>query len=214
MRSSGQTAPGPENTHLVILGASYALDWGEPALPGYRITNKGIGGEESSALRERFVRDVLAATPDAVLIWGHINDLFRSPRDRLEDTKQRVRDNYRAMHALAREAGIEVIIATEVTMALSDGWTDKLMRVVGSLLGKQDYREMINTHVRELNAWLREYAEQQRLTLLDFERALDTGDGSRRTEFAREDGSHITTAGYTALTEAAIAALTAASARD
>lgn len=193
--------PRGSNKSLVIIGASYALGWGQPALEGYRVSNKGIGGEESSAVRARFERDAVALRPDAVLIWGHINDIFRAPRDQLTQAKQRARDNYKAMHAQAAAAGIEVILATEVTMAVSDTWKDKIMALIGRIRGRENYRVMINGHVKEVNAWLRTYAAEHGLKLLDFERALDSGQGSRRMEFAQADGSHITPAGYEALTK-------------
>ena len=54
---------------MVILGASYAGGWGQPALPGYEIVNRGAGGEETSQMRARFERDVLTQQPSVVLIW-------------------------------------------------------------------------------------------------------------------------------------------------
>ncbi|MGW8369566.1 MAG: hypothetical protein ACWGPN_12925, partial [Gammaproteobacteria bacterium] len=63
---------------LVILGASYAASWGTPPLPGYVVTNRGVGGDETSDMRARFGRDVAAASPDTVLIWGHVNNITKS----------------------------------------------------------------------------------------------------------------------------------------
>lgn len=186
---------------LIIIGASYAADWGSPKLAGFVVTNKGVGGQESSAVLARFERDVIVTPPDTVLIWGHINDIFRAPRDQIDQAKQRARDNYRAMHERAKAAGISVILATEVTMTVGDSWVDEIRGFIGNLRGRENYRVMINNHVKDVNAWLREYAARNRLVLLDFERAVDSGNGSRRENFSTDDGSHISPEGYQALTE-------------
>lgn len=201
------TPPAATHRSLIIIGASYAASWGEPALPGFRVTNKGKGGEESTAVRARFDRDVIANKPDAVLVWGHINDIFRAPPEKLEQVKRTACDNFRAMHEQARVAGIEMLIATEVTLTVGDGWLDQLRGFVGRLRGRENYNETINRHVKDVNACLRTYAAAQRLKLLDLEKAVDSGNGSRRAEYSTDDGSHISPAGYAALTRFAVESL-------
>jgi hypothetical protein len=205
MTQAFATSP-PAATHrsLIIIGASYAASWGEPSLPGFRVTNKGKGGEESTAVRARFDRDVIANKPDAVLVWGHINDIFRAPPEKLEQVKRTACDNFRVMHEQARVAGIEMLIATEVTLTVGDGWLDQLRGFVGRLRGRENYNETINRHVKDVNACLRTYAAAQRLKLLDLEKAVDSGNGSRRAEYSTDDGSHISPAGYAALTHFAV----------
>jgi len=203
MTQSVSAAP----ARLTIIGASYAAGWGAPQLPGYAVTNKGVGGEDSSQVRARFARDVVAAKPDAVLIWGHINDIHRAPAGKVDEVKQRAKDNYRAMHAEAEAAGIKVLLATELTFSVGDGFFDGLMDRIARLRGKQNYRVMINGHVKEVNAWLREFAREHELTLLDLERAVDSGNGSRREEYDQEDRSHVNATGYAALTSYATTVL-------
>jgi hypothetical protein len=89
--------------HMVILGASYVEEWQNPKLPGYTVTNKGIGGQESSDLRVRFDRDVIALKPAVVMIWGHYNDIVRASADKMAAAKQRAQDNYRWMTEQARQ---------------------------------------------------------------------------------------------------------------
>src|SRR5688500_16130285 len=185
---------------LIIIGASYAGQWGTPSLPGYTVTNKGVGGEDSSQVRARFARDVVAERPDAVLIWGHINDIHRASADQVEQVKLRARENYRAMHADAAAAGIKVLLATEVTFTVGEGFLDGILDGIARLRGRQNYKLVVNNHVKEVNAWLRDYAREHHLTLLDLERAVDSGNGSRRGEYNQEDDSHINAAGYAALT--------------
>jgi acyl-CoA thioesterase-1 len=192
---------------LVIIGASYAADWQRPSLPGYAVTNRGVGGEETQQVLARFDRDVLALKPAVVIIWGHINNIHRAPAGGMQAAKDRALANIREMTRRARDQGIKVILATEVTLSEARGFGNWLARAVGSLRGKQSYAAMINGHVRDVNGALRALAKEQGLGLLDFEKALDDGDGFRNSDYTREDGSHISAAGYAALTAYARQAL-------
>ena len=184
---------------LVIVGASYAADWQKPSLPGYAVVNRGVGGEETQQVLARFDRDVLAAKPNAVLIWGHINNIHRAPAGGMQAAKDRAVANTREMVARARGQGIRVLLATEVTLSEAQGFGNWVARMLGQIRGKQTYADMINGHVRDVNAALRTLAREQGLTLLDFEQALDE-DGFRNPEYTKDDGSHISAAGYAALT--------------
>jgi lysophospholipase L1-like esterase len=188
------------NKPIVIIGASYAAEWETPKLPGYTVTNKGIGGQESSDLRARFERDVIALKPNTVMIWGHYNDIVRASADKMAAAKQKAQDNYRWMTEQARAAGIEVILVTEITIPIPDTLKENAMAWVAGLLGKQDYRSQKNEQIKAVNAWLRDYARSQNIKLIDLETALDSGNGTRKVEYAREDNSHVSPAGYQAIT--------------
>jgi lysophospholipase L1-like esterase len=187
--------------HIVIIGASYAAEWENPKLPGYTVTNKGIGGQESSDLRARFERDVLALKPNAVMIWGHYNDIVRASDDKMAAAKQKAQDNYRWMTEQARAAGITVILVTEITIPIPDTLKETAMAWIGSLLGKQDYRSKKNEQIKAVNVWLRDYARSQNIKLIDLETALDSGNGTRKVEYTRDDNSHVSPAGYQAITQ-------------
>ena len=144
-----------------------------------------------------------------MIIWGFINDVFRSPPDRMPATLRRVRDNVQAMVAAARAAGIEPILATEVTVRGAVTWGDWAQEWVGWALGKESYQAMINRHVHETNAWLRDYAARERLLLLDLQPVVSNPKGFRSPGHARPDGSHISPAGYDALTRYAAPKLAA-----
>jgi lysophospholipase L1-like esterase len=196
------TAPKPMTTkHLLIIGASYAGEWGQPDLPGYRITNKGVGGEESWQVAARFEKDAIAAKPDVILIWGHINDISRSSPDKYEATKQRAIQSYQQMLAQAKAAQIPVILATEITRTTAIGWQDWIPAAVAWVRGKESYSSRINRQVKAINDWLRQTAAQEKIPLLDLEKAVDDGNGGRKSEFTKEDGSHVTPAGYAAITQ-------------
>jgi lysophospholipase L1-like esterase len=184
----------------VLLGASYAAGWGTPELPGLAIHNSGRGGEETSQMLARFDTDVVAVRPAAVIIWGHINDIFRAPNGDMAAAAKRAMANHETMTDRAQAAGIEPLIATEVTLNERPGFTNSLARLIGRLLGKSSYQSRVSEHVRAVNEFLRELASRRGLRLLDLERAFDDGNGRRRREFSRDDGSHINDAGYAALT--------------
>jgi lysophospholipase L1-like esterase len=184
----------------VILGASYAKGWNPGTLGGHACINKGVDGEQSHEVRARFERDVLALEPRSVIIWGYINDIHRSERARIEQTKERVRQSFIEMVELARANGIEPIVATEVTIRTRDSWKELLAAMIGRLLGKESYQDYINSHVLELNGWLRQYAADNGILVLDLQSILSDESGRRGREYATEDGSHITPAGYEALT--------------
>lgn len=186
---------------MVVTGASYAADWKEPVLPGYRTLNKAVGGQETPQVLARFKNDLAATQPAMVLLWGHVNNIFRAPEGGLEAAKQRAVSDYRAMIAEAKALNIGVIIATEVTMGPPTAWGDRLSTLISELRGKETYRGWVNRNVREVNAALRTLAAQEGIRVLDFERALDGGDGYRDRLYAKEDGSHLTPAAYAALTK-------------
>jgi lysophospholipase L1-like esterase len=195
--------PGTTDTRtIVILGASYAGGWGSPNFPGFnRVINRGVSGEETGDMLKRFDKDVVAARPDAVLIWGHVNNITRSAPDRVEATKAAAREHFLEMIRKARAADITVILATEVPWTEPSGMINDLRAWIGHLRGKQSYAQRVSTHVRELNAYLRDLATKEKILLLDFERVFANEEGTRRPEFSAEDGSHISKAGYAALTD-------------
>ncbi|WP_129777683.1 GDSL-type esterase/lipase family protein [Peristeroidobacter soli] len=207
------TAQAPMNAtasvdkHLVIIGASYAAEWENPKLPGYTVTNKGIGGQESSDLRARFERDVIELKPDTVMIWGHYNDVVRAQPQTMAAARKKAQDNYRAMVEQARAAGIVPILVTELTIPVPDTIKEKLLGLVAGVLGKNDYRAQKNTEIKALNVWLRDYAKAQKIQLVDLETALDSGNGTRKVEYTRSDNSHVSPAGYDAITKYVVSQL-------
>jgi len=208
--TQGQTSPANPETgkpRMVILGASYAAGLKQPALAGYTVMNRGIGGEETGQMLARFERDVIAAAPAAVLIWGTINNIHRAPPGPIDAVHRRVKADYEQMVSLATAKGIKVILATEITLTEAVGWKNKFAAWVGGLRGKEGYSARVNKEVRALNGWLRSYARQKGLQVLDFEQVLDDGEGFRKEEYTSEDGSHVNAEGYAALTAYMVAQL-------
>jgi uncharacterized SAM-binding protein YcdF (DUF218 family)/lysophospholipase L1-like esterase len=195
---SSQPAASGDQRPVVLLGASYAANWQLGSLNGVTVKNAGVAGQQSSEMLARFDRDVVAARPRAVILWGFINDVFRASDP--APAMRRVRENYTEMIARARAQNIEPIVATEVTTRPPKGFVQSIMSTVGPWLGKRSYQDFVNGHVSETNKWLREVAQRDGLLLLDLQTALADSSGQRRREFATDDGSHISAQGYEALT--------------
>lgn len=187
---------------LVLIGASYAGGWpSERPIAGCRMINKGVSGQQSFEMLARFESDVLALKPDAVIIWGFINDIFRSDRAQIDPTLKRTRESILAMVESARKSGITPILATEVTLRGKAGWSEALESLIGRMLGKSSYQDYVNGYVIETNRWIRQLATRQGIQLLDLELVLADSQGVRRKDLSQPDGSHISPSGYEALTQ-------------
>jgi len=196
------TVPKPPSAEptIVIFGASYAQEWGTPALPGYkRVINRGIGGQRTDDLLKRFESDVIAVRPDTVLIWGHVNNITKSRPADMPKYKAATLPHYEQMVAAAQKAGINVIIATDVPWTQPDGWVDNLRAWIGEMRGKTGYAAQISAHIRDVNDQLRALAARAGCQLLDFEKVFANDKGTRKPEYAAEDLSHISPAGYKAI---------------
>lgn len=185
---------------VVIIGASYAKGLKINHIGGSPVINNGVGGEETKATVKRFQQDVLDHNPKAVIIWGFINNIFRADANKMETTLQETRKHFEFMTKAALERGIKPILVTEITMAYPDTFMEKLARFVGGVLGKKSYQDYINGHVVSVNNWLRQYAQRNELQLLDFQQVFEEEpNGARKSEYATDDASHITPAGYEVL---------------
>jgi lysophospholipase L1-like esterase len=201
--ATSQTSPDTRNAkkHLIVIGASYAGGWGQPEIPGYRVTNKGIGGDETWRVAARFERDALAASPDAVLIWGHTNDFLRAPAHQYEATKLRAIRSYREMIAQARAAQTPIILTTDIMLPTALTWRDWIPALLAWIRGKESYQARVNREVKAVNEWLRMTAARENIPLLELERVLDDGRGGRKLEYTQEDRSHVSAAGYFVITQ-------------
>ncbi len=189
--SSGRT--------LVIIGASYAKDWPIRSLDRYEVINMGVGGDTSSQMLTRFENDVLAQSPCGVIIWGFINDIFRSPPSEMKQTKETIKTNFQQMVEMATGVGVRVYMATEVSIRPESGVLNWIRGLIGRARGRLSYQAQINHHVEDVNDWLRIYAAENDLVLLDFYSVLAGEAGSRKEEFASDDGSHLSVKAYDAL---------------
>ena len=197
----------PTRARIAIIGASYARGW-TPHHPRIEFVNRGGDGQQSWELLARFERDVLNEHPDAVVIWGFVNDIFRAPAGAVDDAVHRARASLTSMIDLAILSGVQPILATEVPIRGRSGWKEEAGLLLAPLMGKLSYQDRVNQRVREVNGWVRDIAAKRVLLLLDFYTALADRRGRRRRAYAAGDGSHISKAGYDVLSELANRTLT------
>ncbi|MGA6826066.1 GDSL-type esterase/lipase family protein [Nitrospira sp. NS4] len=200
-RSEANGSMSDTGATIVVVGASYVESWDlNRPIAGYRMINKGVHGQQSFEMLDRFQHDVIALKPEAVIIWGFNNDVHRSDPALIDRTLRRTRESLLAMVQLAKQAGIIPILATEILVRGRDDWSEFFKALIGTIRAKESYQDYINRHVAEVNCWIRDTATREGIMLLDLEAVLTDQQGQRRKESAKPDGRHISHEGYEAVT--------------
>lgn len=189
-----------QNDCIVLIGASYAKGWPLKEINGIPVSNRGVDGEQSFEVLNRFRKDVIVIKPRAVIIWGYINDIHRTDRSKIDMAIGKVKDSFVAMVELSEKNGIAPILATEVTIRHRDRLIDSLKNWVGKLLRKKSYQDYVNQHVLNLNRWLKGYAKEKNLLVLDLQPIISDPNNLRLKKYATEDGTHVSEQGYKQLT--------------
>ena len=174
---------------VVFMGDSITEAWGagDPSLFSHGVLDRGISGQTSPQMLVRFYQDVVALHPRAVHIMAGTNDVAGNtgPSSPLD-----FKNNIRAMVDLARANRIQVILAS-ILPAERFPWRPDIQPV---------------DQIRNLNAWLRQFAGQRHLVYVDYYSALTTPSGAFRPELSN-DGVHPNTDGYAAMRPIADSAL-------
>lgn len=194
--------------HVLLIGASIGQDWNLPDLPKrtglehFEFEAKQVWQyDKTSAVDEALLRPGRkfqptlgylkgffrpAPTPPDVFILKECSSYF--PSDLAHD-----RELLQRWVAQIRGAGRPLILATTVPVTESRSRQDT---------GKQ-------RGVREFNDWLRNYAKEQGIPLMDLEAALRTDDTRRflRDEYTSGDGSHLNRQAYQVLDRVLVSTL-------
>lgn len=169
----------PATAHRVVLfGDSITELWGTADADFFTDdkVNRGISGQTTAQMVARFQHDAIALRPRVVHILAGINDIAGNTGP---TTLQWIQANIRTMVELARANRIEVVLAT-VLPAERFNWRPSIQPV---------------QHVKALNAWIKSYAESQKLVFVDYGRVLDNGSDGLKAELTT-DGVHPNPAGY------------------
>ncbi len=165
---------------VVFFGDSITDNWGRQDgaafFPGKPYVNRGISGQTTPQMLVRFRQDVIDLQPAAVVILAGTNDIAGNTG---LSTLGMIEDNLRSMTELARAHRIRVVLAS--VLPVSDYPWRRGLQPAGK--------------VRELNAWIRQYAASSGAIYLDYYSALANQDGGLDPELAG-DGVHPTPAGY------------------
>lgn len=149
--------------------------WVRQRRPDWRVLNRGVNGQRSDQILKRFRSDLPQFRPDRVAILAGVNDLYQGY------PPEEVQKNLEQMYRLARERGISVIACTILPYDSASAET----------LGR----------MRQVNDWIRQYSQQQGLTLCDLFRVME--DPARPGKLIRTaDGLHPDVEGYRHMGEA------------
>jgi lysophospholipase L1-like esterase len=105
--------------------------WLMRSQPSWRVLNRGVNGERSDEIRARFQRDVLRATPHAVVVIAGVNDIYQGRSAAL------VARELDAMYTAARAARIPL--------------------VAGSIIPYNTATDEANARMHDVNDWIRGY---------------------------------------------------------
>jgi lysophospholipase L1-like esterase len=190
--AADQALPATEPGRVVFYGDSITDAWesnGGSFFPGKPYVNRGISGETTPQMVVRFRQDVVDLHPEAVVILAGTNDIAGNTGP---STPEMTEDNFRSMAEIAKANGIRVILAS-VTPVAKYPWRPEIADVPAK--------------IAVLNAWLKDYCTQEKLTYLDYWTAMAAPDGGMKPGISK-DGVHPNGAGYAImqpLAEAAIA---------
>ncbi len=124
---------------------------------GWQIINKGVNGDTTAMVLQRFPKDVLAHRPDKVLILTGANDFIyktASPQEAIE--------NIEKMVDLSQENGVEVVLLTP--LQCNPGQTAQEW-----MAGKAVDYQSVNKKLSELSNLIRNLCEGKGCALVDLE---------------------------------------------
>ncbi|MCL6634745.1 MAG: macro domain-containing protein [Peptococcaceae bacterium] len=167
---------GPETSWAGICARELELD----------MVNRGVNGDTTGQMRRRFASDVVSLSPAYVIILGGTNDAWMGV------APAEVQENVRAMVSEAFEAGICPVLGLPAPA--------NAFRLGG--FPPEDVAEY-TADLDSCRDWLREFAGEQLLPVLDFNTPLlDPRTGKADPAYFVDDG-HPNTGGYRVLAKAA-----------
>lgn len=134
---------------------------------GHQIINRGINGNTTSEMIDRFDRHVIRENPDWVTVMGGTNDVV------WRESIDRITWNLREMIEKAEAAGIKVVLG---------------------LLVPVEEPEM-EARVTRIRSWTVQYAREHQLPVIDFYSVFIDDHGFIRSDLLL-DGAHPTEEGY------------------
>jgi lysophospholipase L1-like esterase len=150
--------------------------WLRLAHPEWTVLNRGVNGERSDEIARRFDRDVIAHSPNVVVVIAGVNDVYQGRN------ASQVIQGLRTMYSRARDAGVAV--------------------VAGTIVPYNSATEGQNLQMRAVNEWIvAEAGRDPNVTAVDTRRAVaDPADADRLA--GSPDGLHPDVDGYRRMAEA------------
>ncbi|WP_342648044.1 SGNH/GDSL hydrolase family protein [Mucilaginibacter sp. CSA2-8R] len=171
--------PAPGENRVIFMGNSITEGWINQD-PEFFKTNKylnrGIGGQTTPQMLVRFREDIINLKPKVVVILAGINDIAENTgTSKIEN----VAGNIMSMAELARAHNIKAVLCT-VLPAKAFPWHPSINPV---------------EPIVQLNKLLKEYAQANKLSFVDYYSAMVDADKSLKKGWA-SDGVHPNLAGY------------------
>ena len=176
----------PGETRVVFMGDSITEGWGQKAtsttpdrgefFPGKPYVNRGISGQTTPQMLVRFRQDVVLLKPKVVVLLAGTNDIAENTG---KETLEEIGNNIASMSELARANGIRVVLCS-VLPASDFHWHRGLEPA---------------PKIRELNAWIKEYAAKTGFIFVDYYSSMANNEGGLKAELS-PDGVHPNKAGY------------------
>jgi lysophospholipase L1-like esterase len=180
-----------EPGRVVFFGDSITDAWvmnGGTFFPGKPYVNRGISGQTTPQMLVRFRQDVVGLHPEVVVILAGTNDIAGNTGP---SSMEMIEDNFKSMAEIARANGIRVILAS-VLPAAKYPWRPEVADSAGK--------------IEALNAWIKEYCAQEKMTYLDYWSAMADKDGGMKPGISL-DGVHPNAQGYAIMEPLAAAAI-------
>ena len=170
------------NHTILLMGDSITQGWplADPVFfEGKNYINKGIGGQTTSQMLERFTNDVVSLKPKLVVILAGTNDIAGNSGPM---TLEMTRDNIIAMATIAKANDIRVILCS-LLPAFDYPWKP----------GMKPAKKIV-----ALNEMIQAYAHQNHIVYADYyDTVVDENKGLKK-EFSG-DGVHPNQKGYRAM---------------
>ena len=152
--------------------------WMMKARPAWRVLNRGVNGERTDQILERFTRDVLENRPAVVTVIAGVNDIYQGR------SADYVQAHLRDIYDRARGAGIRV--------------------VAGSIIPYNTATPDQNARMRAVNAWIRDAASRDANMLFCDTRAAVARPGNPDLLGSSPDELHPSAEGYRAMADALV----------
>ena len=165
-----------DDSYMTRSGSNVIVPFHPGFFAGNGYIDKGISGQNTTQMLERFQKDVVDQNPQVVVIMGGTNDLAQGV------TKEAIVANITSMAEMADAAGIKVVLCT--------------------VTPNNDYYSRLNphekgTHIIALNGMLQDYADKKHFSWCNYWSSLVADDGlSLKEEYRLYDNLHPGPVGY------------------
>jgi lysophospholipase L1-like esterase len=184
----------PAGDRVIFFGDSITDAWKlDSYFPGKGYINRGIGGQTTPQMLIRFRQDVIDLAPKVVVILAGTNDIAGNTGPM---TVEQTEANYASLAELAHAHSIRVIFSSVTPI---HNYAQRLTM----------FLQRSPEKILELNRWLRNYCEENKLIYLDYYSAMVDSRGMMKESLA-DDGLHPNDAGYRVMAPLAEMAITKA----